>query len=143
MLGRVVPCWSAQQQPWNSFKGRAVPPSEQKSASWPEAKHGELGDKQKGCESGGGREGFLQAGKEQELSSLGTIGGDCPHGIASCKGQGSVHTVGQREEGSELLKERSQLLSALLLLVLLHLAINTGMLSDTGMLSGQKFLDIF
>lgn len=24
MLGRVVPCWSAPQQPWNSFKGRAV-----------------------------------------------------------------------------------------------------------------------
>lgn len=24
VLGRVVPCWSAQQQPWNSFKGKTV-----------------------------------------------------------------------------------------------------------------------
>lgn len=31
---------------------------------------------------------------EKELSSLETIDGDYPHGIASCTGQGSVHTLG-------------------------------------------------
>lgn len=159
VLGRVAPCWSAQQQPWNPFKGKAVPLHQGRNqhcgqrpstASW-ETNKRELWEwrRMRGISRVWKRTiTRLSRDNRWELSPWNCIllrSGLCAHCGGRVKreraqswGDGE-HWAGRAglwaPEGTfQLLSPE---LSYWFCIQLLHFGINTGMLS------GQTFLDIF